>query len=157
MVESSFNDIARTATLSSGQVIHGFHKSTWCLGDHCPVHKPSNHEYRANVLRFNFAQFVFERVIPELEGEEYPFVIDPDDYTLNQNGGKILYRNSVVCNTCGDQIISHYRNDYSECSCGKVSVSGGNVYPEISGEPADYRDTSVWFQDGKFIRKGVSE
>lgn len=157
MTESYFDDIARTATLSSGQVIHGFHKSTWCLGEHCPVHKPSNHEYRQYPLRFNFAQFVFERVLPERNDEEFPFVIDPDDYNLNQNGGKILYRNSVRCNTCGDNIQSQYRTEHTSCFCGRVSVSGGNLYPEITGNQADYCDTSIWFQDGKFIKKGLSE
>jgi hypothetical protein len=155
MTESYFNDIARTATLSSGQIIHGFHKSTWCLGVHCPVHKPSDHEYRKYDLRFNFSQFVFERVIPE--GEEFPFVIDPDDYTLAQNGGKILYRHSVRCKNCGDDIQSHHRNDYESCSCGRVSIVGGNTYPSVLADPEDYIDTSIWFENGKFVKKEVAE
>lgn len=156
MTESSFDDIARTATLTSGQVIHGFHKSTWCLGEHCPVHKPSNHKYRQYKLRFNFSQFVFERVIPELDGSEFPFVIDPDDYTLNQNGGKLLYRNSARCKACGEDVESCNRNDFQSCSCGKVFVNGGNTYPEVVGEPEDYLDTSIWFEDGKFVKRDES-
>lgn len=152
MIESTFDDTARTATLTSGQVIHGFHKSTWCKGEHCPVHKPSDHRYRHYRLWFNFEKFVFEREVTEKANTEFPFIIDPDDYTLNLNQGKMIYRNSIRCNHCKDEIESSYRHDFKSCNCGKVAVDGGNAYQRRVGSPEDYTDTSICFENGEFIK-----
>lgn len=153
--ESSYDDIAKTATLSSGQVIHGFHKSIHCKGEFCPVHNPSNHEFRDSLLHFNFEKFIFERIVEVvMDGvEETHYVPDPDDYNLNLNDGNMVYRNSIRCNQCGDEIESTNRHDMATCSCGAVSVDGGSSYQIIGGEPGSYANTSIMLENWKFVYK----
>lgn len=147
--ESTYDDISKTAYLSSGEVIHGFHKSIHCKGDVCPVHKPSAHELRDKPLSFDFGKFIFERVILLSDGTERR-VPDPDDYTLNQENGNFIYRNSIRCNLCGDDIVSTFRHDFVECSCKAVFVDGGSYYRRIGGDREDYTDTAVLLENWKF-------
>lgn len=149
--ESTYDDVQRKAYLSSGQIIHQFHESTKCLGEHCPVHKPSDHEYRQHPLYFNFDAFVFERFLPDEDGRYRGKVIpDPDDYMLNQNGGEVIYRNSARCLKCGTQVVSKRRHDFSTCPCGNLSVDGGHSYLRRVGVASTFEDTSIIFKDGKF-------
>lgn len=37
-------------------------------------------------------------------------------------------RNRVKCKLCGDIIESKRRHDYVTCSCGEISIDGGNDY-----------------------------
>jgi hypothetical protein len=148
--ESTYDDVARSAHLSSGQIVHGFHKSSHCKNDHCPVHNPSNHEYRDYALVFSFERFIFERIISTVD-DQVTTVPDPDDYTLNLHDGNLVYRNSVRCNHCGDEIVSAYRHDFVTCSCEAVFVDGGSTYRRIGGSPADYTDTAILIQNWKFV------
>lgn len=56
---------------------------------------------------------------------------------------EICVRNSIVCNKCGDEIVSEYAHDFKMCSCGLVGVDGGigDGYRRIVG--SDYTDTSI--------------
>lgn len=148
--ESTYDDVSKTATLSSGQIIHGFHKSTQCKGERCPVHNPSDHQYRDDLLVFNFAQFIFERVVSPVGKKSYN-VPDPDDYTLNQSKGNLVYRNSIRCNKCGDDIVSVYQHDMVNCYCKAVFVDGGSFYRRIGGAPSDYTDTAIILDNWKFV------
>lgn len=149
-IESTYDDIARQANLSSGLIIHGFHKSEHCKGEVCPVHKPSNHQYRDCILNFNFEVFIFERKVENADGT-YTWVPDPDDWKMQHSGGSILYRNSIKCLQCGDNIVSRTRHDFVTCSCGLVFVDGGSDYKRIGGNPKDWVDTSIIYDNGEWI------
>ena len=47
------------------------------------------------------------------------------------------YKNKIRCRKCGDVIESTHRHDFVRCSCGAVSVDGGNDYWRVVGEPED--------------------
>lgn len=147
--ESTYDDVSKTAFLSSGEIINGFHKSIHCKGDVCPVHKPSEHELRDMPLSFDFGRFIFERIVTLKDGTERR-IPDPDDFTLNQNDGDFIYRNSIRCNKCGDDIVSSYTHDFVECSCKAVFVDGGSSYRRIGGKPEDYTDTAILLEKWKF-------
>lgn len=146
--ESTYDDVSRTAFLSSGEIIHGFHKSIHCKGDVCPVHNPSQHEFRNHPLGFDFGKFIFERIVKLDDGTERR-IPDPDDYTLNQTGGNLIYRNSIRCNKCGDDIVSTFQHDFVQCSCEAVFVDGGSSYRRVGGSPEDYTDTSIVLENWK--------
>ena len=52
----------------------------------------------------------------------------------------MIIKNSIKCLNCKDEIISRSNHDYVECSCGSVSVDGGQCYLKRSGK---YEETSV--------------
>ena len=52
-----------------------------------------------------------------------------------------IKRNRIKCNHCGDIIESEYVHDFKSCSCGKVSVDGGDDYTEMS--EIQYNDCEV--------------
>lgn len=147
--ESTYDDVSRVAKLSSGQIIHGFHKSIHCKGSSCPVHNPSKHELRDKALVFNFGPFIFERIVERNDGTVY-HVPDPDDYNLNRSGGNLVYRNSIRCNHCADEITSSYQHEFVSCSCGTVFVDGGSVNRRIGGTQNDYTDTAILLKNWKF-------
>lgn len=41
---------------------------------------------------------------------------------------KIIVRNAIRCNICGDEIESKYRHDFVTCKCEACSVDGGHDY-----------------------------
>ena len=45
--------------------------------------------------------------------------------------------NRVRCKLCGDLLHSTHRHDYVTCSCGAVSVDGGDDYCKLSGDIAN--------------------
>jgi hypothetical protein len=64
----------------------------------------------------------------------------------------MIYRNSIKCKNCGDEIISRHRHDYKTCSCGGCSVDGGGEYLKRSGE---YWETSLTSKNSfEEIREG---
>lgn len=140
MPESTYDDISRTATLSGGQTIYAFHKSDQCYGGICPVHKPTAHTYRDLPLFYSFDNGYFYRKNEET-GTMY---IDPDDYTL-RNNGRVIVRNSVLCLECGAEIISEYRHHAATCPCGTVMVDGGSAYLKRSAwnMEGNFKDTSI--------------
>ena len=40
----------------------------------------------------------------------------------------MIVQNAVSCNGCGDIIISKHRHNYVTCTCGAISVDGGQSY-----------------------------
>lgn len=64
------------------------------------------------------------RVSPD--GDVYP---DPD------SPRKVESPNAVRCLSCFQTIVSTHRHDYVTCSCGNVSVDGGNDYSKRSWKP----------------------
>jgi len=49
-------------------------------------------------------------------------------------------RNRAKCKKCGDVIESKYRHDFVTCTCGAISVDGGNDYWKRSGNPEDFEE-----------------
>lgn len=147
--ESTFDDTARKAFLSSGQVIHGFHQSTVCKNERCPVHKPTDHELRQYALWFNFNSFLFERLVPALDGESVYYVPDPDDYNLLKNNGVYVYRNAAVCRFCKEEVVSYRDYDENTCSCGELKVKGGHKKMERIG--TGWIENSIIYSNGRFL------
>ena len=57
---------------------------------------------------------------------------------------RIIVKNAIRCNHCGDVIESESRHDFKTCSCGSVSVDGGKDYlRRCANSPDDYTDLSV--------------
>jgi len=52
----------------------------------------------------------------------------------------IIIRNRGRCKKCGDVIESKYRHDFVTCTCGAISVDGGNAYLKRSGNPEDFEE-----------------
>jgi hypothetical protein len=40
----------------------------------------------------------------------------------------MIVQNAVTCLACGDHIISKHRHDFVTCTCGAISVDGGQAY-----------------------------
>jgi hypothetical protein len=40
----------------------------------------------------------------------------------------MIIENRVVCHTCGEDIFSKNRHDFVTCTCGAISVDGGQAY-----------------------------
>ena len=57
---------------------------------------------------------------------------------------KVIKRNAIKCNKCGEIIESTYRHDFKFCSCGQVSVDGGHDYLRrgFVNSPNDYTELS---------------
>jgi predicted RNA-binding Zn-ribbon protein involved in translation (DUF1610 family) len=59
-----------------------------------------------------------------------------------------ILRNAVRCLSCKDIIESETRHHFNTCSCGKVSVDGGQDYLKRSypsGDPSDwFEELSEW-------------
>lgn len=61
-----------------------------------------------------------------------------------------IVRNSVHCNSCGEDIESTHRHDFRYCKCGKVAVDGGHAYRRrVYEDGADFTDTSITTQEGE--------
>jgi hypothetical protein len=64
----------------------------------------------------------------------------------------MIYRNSIKCKRCGDEIVSRHHHDFTKCSCGSCSVDGGGAYFKRGG---DYWETSLTSADSfEEIREG---
>ena len=60
---------------------------------------------------------------------------------------QIIVRNSILCLSCNDHIVSESRHGFVTCKCGKVSTDGGRSYQRILGNPEDYEITTISIQD----------
>jgi len=40
----------------------------------------------------------------------------------------VIIQNEAKCLNCGDQIYSAFRHDYKSCTCGNITVDGGQSY-----------------------------
>ena len=49
-------------------------------------------------------------------------------------------RNRARCKKCGDVIESEYRHDFVTCTCGAISVDGGDDYSRRVGNPEDFEE-----------------
>ena len=56
----------------------------------------------------------------------------------------MIIQNAVSCNGCGDFIVSKHRHDFVTCSCGAISVDGGQEYLRRVGTltPGSYLNLS---------------
>lgn len=114
------------------------HNASVCAGQHCPLHNPSDHEYRQYPLDWDSLTGVMIRLLPS--GET---VIDPDEYRLHQKE-RYLYINRAVCNKCYEAVASVHRHDFKTCSCGNLSVDGGHDYPRRVFGEAGFTDDCVY-------------
>lgn len=133
---------AQTIQLTSGQRLSAVHKASHCEPRNCPLHRPSEHEYRDLPLFFTGTYMV--RLTGEVDDTNPTGqIIDPDDYLYNINGEAIL-RNSAQCLGCEEEIVSSFRHDFVTCSCGNLSVDGGGSYlRRVTNGDADFKNTSI--------------
>jgi hypothetical protein len=56
----------------------------------------------------------------------------------------VIVQNAASCNGCGDFIVSKHRHDFVSCTCGAISVDGGQAYLRRVGslEKGSYNDHS---------------
>ena len=56
----------------------------------------------------------------------------------------MIIQNAVSCLGCGDFIVSKHRHDFVTCTCGAISVDGGQSYLRRVGSltPGSYVDES---------------
>jgi DNA-directed RNA polymerase subunit N (RpoN/RPB10) len=54
----------------------------------------------------------------------------------------MIIQNAVNCLSCGDLIVSKHRHDFVTCTCGAVSVDGGQEYLRRVGDFANAVDLS---------------
>lgn len=55
---------------------------------------------------------------------------------------KIILKNKIKCNKCGDIIESKYRWNFVWCSCHSVAVDGGHDYLRRVGNLEDFTELS---------------
>ncbi len=57
---------------------------------------------------------------------------------------KIIIKNAVKCNSCGEAIESKYEHDFKRCKCGRISIDGGKEYLKriCVGNQAEYKELS---------------
>ena len=60
-------------------------------------------------------------------------MMEVSGYQKDTIGGKVLV-NCVQCPKCGEIIYSRCRHDFRSCTCGYVSIDGGNDYCKVSCE-----------------------
>lgn len=56
-----------------------------------------------------------------------------------------IVQNMAKCLRCGEIVVSEFRHDFVTCSCGSLSVDGGNAYLRRVGEREDWEEMSVGF------------
>lgn len=58
---------------------------------------------------------------------------------------KVIVRNMIRCNHCGEEIESTYTHDFKWCSCGSCFVDGGHSFLRRGyvRSPDDYTDLSI--------------
>ena len=54
----------------------------------------------------------------------------------------MIVENAVTCKKCDDFIVSKHRHDFVTCSCGAISVDGGQSYLRRSGDLEQCLDLS---------------
>ena len=54
----------------------------------------------------------------------------------------MIIQNAVNCLSCGDLIVSKHRHDFVTCTCGAISVDGGQEYLRRVGDFANAVDLS---------------
>jgi hypothetical protein len=59
----------------------------------------------------------------------------------------MIVQNAVNCLSCGDLIVSKHRHDFVTCTCGAISVDGGQEYLRRVGDFANAVDLSWSLSD----------
>jgi hypothetical protein len=59
----------------------------------------------------------------------------------------MIIQNAVNCLSCGDLIVSKHRHDFVTCTCGAISVDGGQEYLRRVGDFANAVDLSWSLSD----------
>ena len=59
----------------------------------------------------------------------------------------MIIQNAVSCLGCGDFIVSKHRHDFVSCTCGAISVDGGQAYLRRVGDFANATDHSWELSD----------
>ncbi len=59
----------------------------------------------------------------------------------------MIIQNAVTCLGCGDFIVSKHRHDFVTCTCGAISVDGGQAYLRRVGDFANATDHSWELSD----------
>lgn len=54
----------------------------------------------------------------------------------------MIIENRVVCHTCGEDIFSKNRHDFVTCTCGAISVDGGQEYLRRVGAIHNFTELS---------------
>lgn len=67
----------------------------------------------------------------------------------------MIITNSVKCNLCNEVIFSAHVHDYVTCSCGNISVDGGQDYLKRVGGLTNYTELS--FSLDEEIYKGCAK
>jgi hypothetical protein len=64
----------------------------------------------------------------------------------------MIIQNAVTCLGCGDFIVSKHRHDFVTCTCGSISVDGGQAYLRRVGSltPGTYVDESWELPDALY-------
>lgn len=61
---------------------------------------------------------------------------------------RVIIRNAIRCNICGDEIESKHVHSYVECKCGACAVDGGHDYlRRCYREKGCYTDISIIVPD----------
>lgn len=63
----------------------------------------------------------------------------------------MIVENKAICNKCGDEIFSKHRHDFVTCSCGAISVDGGQEYIRRVGSLSDMSDMSWSLPDNVYF------
>lgn len=109
------------ASMAGGLMVRGVHEEGTCIGEYCPLHKPSEHEF-VNYPMVFFNGHIWRVLEPE---NELAFIVDPDDLMFNLKGN-IRLRNAVMCQKCAEVLVSLHRHDYRQCQCATAMVDGGS-------------------------------
>ena len=62
----------------------------------------------------------------------------------------MIIQNAATCLACGDFIVSKHRHDFVTCTCGAVSVDGGQSYIRRVGDFANATDHSWELPDALY-------
>jgi HD-like signal output (HDOD) protein len=54
----------------------------------------------------------------------------------------MIVQNAVICNKCGDFIVSKHRHDFVTCKCDAIAVDGGQEYLRRVGDLSAALDMS---------------
>jgi hypothetical protein len=63
----------------------------------------------------------------------------------------MIVQNAVNCLSCGDLIVSKHRHDFVTCTCGAVSVDGGQEYLRRVGDFVNAIDVSWSLPDDLYF------
>ena len=62
----------------------------------------------------------------------------------------MIIQNAATCLACGDFIVSKHRHDFVTCTCGAVSVDGGQEYLRRVGDFSNVIDLSWSLPDAVY-------